>query len=272
MESIFYSIITIVKNGMPYFRDTVSSVANQGYKNYEYIVIDAESSDGTVDVIKSNQSNVYRWVSEPDNGIASAFNKGINFAKGDYILFLNADDSLIDPDTLSKVSNAISENQYPDFLYGDCEVIDRTTAKTLYRASIDITLKDFLYGRTFPHPSTFTKKEYFQKYGFFDEKFKIAMDYELFMRGIHESRIVHTPILVTRVRNGGVSTLDQKHVAKEIILALKKNGYLNKYFAESRLRFYFWIRRCVSSILSAMGIYKSFQEIRNYINNRKTIL
>jgi glycosyltransferase involved in cell wall biosynthesis len=266
------SIITIVKNGMPFIRDTISSVIAQTYPHIEYIIIDGNSTDGTFECVNEHMHAITRYISEDDAGIAEAFNKGLKFATGEYVLFLNADDALVNPEVLNQIAREISKNQYPDFLYGDCEVIERGSSQFLYRSSIDITIKDFLRGSIFPHPSTFTKKSYFQKYGSFDNQFKIAMDYEFFMRGIQESRIIHVPTLVTRVRNGGVSTIDGGRVVSEIILALKKNGYLQNYFAEDRLRFYFWIRKCVRSFLSTVGIYKKFQEVRNYIKNTRTSL
>jgi hypothetical protein len=78
--------------------------------------------------------------------------------------------------------------------------------------------------------------------------------------------------LVTKVRNGGVSTFSRARVVNEIIAALKKNGYLKNHFAEDRLRFYFWLRKCVRSFLSTVGIYKKFQGVRNYIKNTRTSL
>jgi len=260
------SVITIVKNGMPFIKDTISSVVAQKYPHIEYIVIDGNSSDGTVDLIHNYREGITKFISEDDCGISDAFNKGLNFASGDYILFLNADDALIDADVLNQAAEKILENQCPDILYGDCEVIERLSSTVLYRASIDVTIKQYLRGGIFPHPSTFTKKEYFQKYGFFDARFKIAMDYELYMRGIQDVRIVHNPFLVSRVRNGGVSTFDQASVANEIILALKKHGYLNNFFTEFTLRLHFCLRRWASRLLSALGLYQQFQVLRNKIH------
>jgi len=256
------SIITIVKNGMPFIRDTISSVIAQTYPNIEYIVIDANSTDGTLECVNEHMYAITRCISEDDAGIAEAFNKGLKFATGEYVLFLNADDALDNPEVLNQIAYEISKNQYPDLVYGDCEVIERGSSKFLYRASIDITIKDFLRGCIFPHPSTFTKKSYFQKYGSFDNQFKIAMDYEFFMRGIQESRIIHVPTLVTKVRNGGMSTISPPKVVNEIILALKKNGYLTNPFEELILRCYYWTRGRLRFSLSKIGLYWMLLRIR----------
>jgi glycosyltransferase involved in cell wall biosynthesis len=242
---------------MPYFAETVDSVLSQAHDDYEYIVVDGGSTDGTIEIIQKSKK-ISKWISEPDDGIADAFNKGLNFATGDYILFLNADDALANDEVINQVAEELSKNQYPDFLYGDCEVIDRASSNFLYRASIDITIKDFLRGHIFPHPSTFTKRSYFTNFGKFDTKFKIAMDYEFFLRGIKEVRFIHAPILITKVRNGGVSTVSQARVVDEIIAALKKNNYLSSPLAEPSLRCYFWIRRNTRILLSSLGIYELF--------------
>ncbi len=256
------SVITIVKNGMPFVRETIDSVLSQTYANIEYIVVDGNSNDGTIELIQSYQERLSKWVSGDDGGIAEAFNTGFNLSTGDYILYLNADDALANENVIQEVAVEIIRNNYPTFLYGDCEVVDRQSSELLYRASIDITLRKFLKGQIFPHPSTFTKREYFVDYGLFDQKFKIAMDYEFFLRGIKEARIINVPILVTKVRNGGVSTISQAHVVHEIISALRKNGYLSYWGSEIRLRCYFSLRRNIRALLSIIGLYRIFLRMR----------
>ena len=256
------SVITIVKNGMPFIRETIESVLSQTYHNVEYIVVDGNSQDGSLELIQSYDERLSRWVSGDDAGIADAFNTGFSISTGDYILYLNADDALIHSRVLEEVARKIQEFGCPDFIYGDCEVVDRHSSELLYKASISITIEKFLKGQIFPHPSTFTKRKYFTDFGLFDSKFKIAMDYEFFLRGIKDVRIIHAPILVTKVRNGGVSTFSQARVVNEIIAALKKNGYLSSLIDEPRLRFYFWIRRCIRNLLSALGLYGIFVKIR----------
>jgi len=252
------TIITIVKNGMPFIRETIKSVLSQTYPNVEYIVVDGNSDDGTLQLIQSYDGRLSKWVSGDDGGIAEAFNVGFKLSTGDYILYLNADDALAHPDAIKQVAQKIQEFESPDFLYGDCDLINRQSSELLYRASISITIKKMLKGQIFPHPSTFTKRKYFIDFGLFDPKFKIAMDYEFFLRGIGDARIIHVPILVTKVRDGGISTVSQARVVREIIAALKKNGHLDSSIRELRLRFYFWVRRSFRAILSASGLYGFF--------------
>jgi len=254
-NKIFISVISVVRNGMPFFSDTIESVLNQDYENFEYIVVDGGSSDGTIDLIKGSGESIAKWVSEFDNGIADAFNKGFNLSKGQYILYLNSDDALVDPKVLREFVDRIIEAGFPEIIYGDCTVVERDTSEFLYKASIDLTVSQILRGQIFPHPSTFTSREYFLKHGLFDTKFKIAMDYEFFLRGVKRTNIVHIPLVVTRVRNGGMSTLSPPEVVNEIIFALKKNGYLTNPFEELILRCYYWARGKLRFSLSKIGLY-----------------
>ena len=241
----------------------MESVLDQRYPGIEYIVIDGASTDGTLEVIKSHASRLAKWGSEKDEGIADAFNKGVSLSTGDYLLVLNADDALADPDVMGKVAAQIAANGWPALLYGDCDVLDRGSGKVLYRASIDVSQKELLLGKMIPHPSLFTHRSYFEKYGLFDLRFKIAMDYEWLLRGWRAERIVHVPLLVTNVRDGGMSTLARKRVVNEIIAALKKNGYLSSVWAELGMRAYYSARSFARSILGGMGLYAAFSHFRN---------
>ncbi|HEY5293653.1 MAG TPA: glycosyltransferase family 2 protein [Burkholderiales bacterium] len=257
------SVITVVRNGVRFVGQTIESVLMQRYADLEYIVVDGGSTDGTVDVIKSHETQLAKWVSERDEGIADAFNKGISYSTGDYVLFLNADDALANPDVIDMVARNIVGNGSPVLLYGDCDVLDRDSGEVLYRASIDVPHKKLLLGKMIPHPSLFTHRSYFEKYGRFDPSFRIAMDYEWLLRGGLTERVVHVPLLVTNVRDGGMSTLDQKRVVDEIISALKKNRYISSTWAELKMRGYYLSRSFAKSFLDGIGLYTAFSRFRN---------
>jgi len=256
------SVITIVRNGLPFLEKTIESVLGQQYRNLEYIVIDGGSTDGTVDIIKSHESRITRWVSEKDDGIAHAFNKGLSFATGDYILFLNSDDALVNMHILEEVAEKIVENNFPTLIYGDCNVLDRNTDELVYRTAINFSREGLRFGRMLPHPSLFTNRRYFDEYGEFDTQFKVAMDYEWLLRGGHHEQIIHTSLLVTNVRTGGVSTLDRSQVVTEILLALKKNEYIPSRWAELKVQLYFFTRSHIKAILKGIGLYKILEHHR----------
>jgi glycosyltransferase involved in cell wall biosynthesis len=257
------TIITVVRNGMPFIGQTIDSVLMQQYQKMEYIIVDGVSEDGTIDVIKARQSGIACWTSEKDDGIADAFNKGLSLATGDYLLFLNSDDALANAGVIAEIAERIVEKDYPLLIYGDCDVLDRDSSRHLYRASIQFSKAGMLRGQMLPHPSMFAHRHYFEKYGDFDRQFSIAMDYEWLLRGGQQERIVHVPLLVTNVRNGGISTRDQSRVVNEIILALKKNGYLTSPWAELCVRGYFSVRSFLKAMLKAMGLYQIFAHFRN---------
>lgn len=260
------SIITVVRNGIPFIEQTIKSVLSQSYKDIEYIVIDGASTDGTIDLLGQYifAGAKLKFLSEPDKGISDAFNKGISLARGDYLLFLNSDDSLANHTVIQEVVTQIIENNCPTFIYGDCNILDRESNQILYRDIVTDFPGSILKGVILPHPSLFTNKRYFQKYGLFDLNYQIAMDFEWMIRGGLKEKIVHVPLLVSAVRNGGLSgRVEKKIVAREILLALKKNGIVTSYFLELRVRGYFALRRFAKLILNSSGLYPIFISSRN---------
>jgi glycosyltransferase involved in cell wall biosynthesis len=236
------SIVTVALNNRAYIGETVRSVLAQTYPSIEYVVVDGGSTDGTLDVIRAHESRLASWVSEPDGGIADAFNKGLARTSGDYILFLNSDDWLADREAVSRVMQAAVRSGHPEVIFGDCDVLDRDTGRLLRRLSMRWSPIAFRLGRMINHPALFTHRSYFQKYGTFDTSYRIAMDFELFLRGVFKSRVVHVPAVITNMRSGGVSMRYRSMVIEEIIRALKKNGVIRTSFGESCYRGYFALR------------------------------
>ncbi len=174
------SIITINFNNAEGLEKTIQSVVGQCFEDYEYIVIDGKSSDASVDIIKSHQEKIAVWVSEKDHGIYHAMNKGIEFAKGEYCLFLNSGDYLVDASVLQKVfSKPLNE----DILYGDLITIDQSGLTTKLASPDFIGIKRLLTD-TLWHPVSFIKRKLFEEYGNYDENYKIVADYEFFVRVI----------------------------------------------------------------------------------------
>jgi hypothetical protein len=139
----------------------------------------------------------------------------------------------------------------------------------LYRASIQFSCASLFRGRMPPHPSLFAKRSYFEQYGNFDKQFSLAMDFDWFLRGIHNESIVHVPVLVTNVRTGGVSTQHHKRAVDEIVRALQKNGHIRTSWDEMRLRGYFFSRQCFRIVLNKLGLYRKFSAIRKRFTENK---
>lgn len=256
------SIITISYNSEKFITDTIQSVTSQTYSNIEYIIIDGGSVDGTIDIIKKFESKISKWISEPDKGIADAFNKGCNFSTGEYILILNSDDALSNCNVVEKMVAEIYLNNLPKLIYGNYDIFKREKAELLYHGKVEFDPSKLKQGLVLPQPTLFVHQSYFKKYGNFDISFKIAMDYEWLLRGIMKETVVHVPWVVTNIRDGGISTVNQKKVINEIIRALKKNNFFPNLFSEFKTISYFYLRYFSKKTLEKMGLYKIFFTLR----------
>lgn len=176
--SLKFSIITVAYNSEATIEKTICSVITQKYSNIEYIIVDGKSTDGTVDIIKKYENHITKWVSEEDQGIYDAMNKGISMASGDIISFLNSDDWY---------ENDIFERLEEIFTKKKCDVVSGsiilwTGNKKAWDYHI-IEEKEQLFSRMiYAHPATFAKRKVFEQYGVFDLNYKIVADYDWFFR------------------------------------------------------------------------------------------
>lgn len=249
------TIVTVVRNACGTIQDTINSVLAQTCPRIEYWVIDGNSNDGTVDVLRSYGLRLLNWISERDQGIADAFNKGLERAAGEYIMFLNADDALADPNVVDRMIASAAAHGYPDVLYGDCDLHNVDTGQKLYSAHIPYDRRRLLRGHMLPHPGMFIHRRYFERFGQFDTSFQIGMDYELLIRGVPEIGATHVPLLVTRVRTGGLSTRDRRLVVDEVIRALSKNNRFQFWFEPFLLRSRYAVRYSLRRIAEVLGLY-----------------
>lgn len=202
------SIITAVLNGGTTIADTVRSVLNQTYKNFEHIIIDGGSTDETVEVIKRYTDGTAKIISEPDHGIYDALNKGLRVCAGDVVGVLNGDD-LYAHDRVLHLVEDVFENRRVDSCYGDLQYIDRNDTNRVIRhwKSSEYRHGKFRCGWMPPHPTFFVKREIYEKFGYFDTNFRIAADYELMLRFLERNRITthYIPDVLIKMRVGGVS-------------------------------------------------------------------
>lgn len=224
------SIITVVFNNRDYIRDCIESVIHQDYKNIEHIIIDGASTDGTLEVIYEYEDKITKLVSETDNGIYHAMNKGLDLATGDIIGFLNSDDFYAGKDVVSKVVKAISDKNV-DCCYSDLEYVDRSKIGKVVRRWTSRSYEDdlFLKGWHPPHPTLFIKTDIYKKYGHFNVDLKIGSDYEIMLRFFEKYKInsYYIPEVLIKMRAGGSSNRSIAQILKanyECYRAFKING------------------------------------------------
>jgi len=200
------SVLTVSCNSRDTIKYTINSVLSQTYNNIEYIIIDGGSTDGTADLVKSYGKNINKFLSEKDNGIYNAMNKGIKLSSGDIIGFLNSDDVYFDDSIINKVVN-IFENEKVDCVYGDLVYVSENNKIKRYWKSGNFNLKSFKNGWMPPHPSFFVKKDVYEKYGGFNENYRISADYELMVRLLYKNKIstFYLPEILVKMKTGGVS-------------------------------------------------------------------
>jgi glycosyltransferase involved in cell wall biosynthesis len=228
------SIITVVYNNASGLEDTINSVINQSYKNIEYIVIDGNSTDGTLEVINMYSDYIDKMISEPDNGIYDAMNKGIDLANGDYIIFLNSGDIFYDNNVLSAV---FSNKVYSDVIFGNhCQ--DFGSYKS-FRKSNFPSVKDPM---PFCHQSVFVKTEILKKYKF-NLKYKICSDRDQFIRIFKLTpSYKYFNITISQIEAFGTSNKNRIATLKE----LKRIYISNNIKMIQSLNFKIFIGYCIS--------------------------
>lgn len=241
------SIITVTFNSNSTVRDTIESVLSQKYQDYEYLVIDGGSKDSTVDIIKEYEPKFegkMRWVSEKDKGMYDGINKGIRMATGDVVGIINSDDFYHRTDIFDVIAKSFVENPAVQAIYGDVRFVhpDNLEKTVRYYSSKHWKPWRFRFGFMPAHPTFFTYKENFEKYGYYQYDYHIAADYELLTRHLYTNKVPakYIPVDFMKMRTGGRSTNGWKAnvlLNKEIVRACKENGiYTNmpmlflKYF------------------------------------------
>ncbi len=206
------SIITITYNSASTLETTIQSVISQTYKNIEYIIVDGNSSDNTLEIAKKYK--IEKLVSEKDNGLYDALNKGISMATGDVIGILHSDDFYTNNNVIEKIVSVFEKNNCAG-VYADLFYVDKDDTNKIKRKWKSGQYSDgmFLKGWMPPHPTFFVKKECYTKFGTFDLQFKSAADYELMLRFIHKNKIkiCYLPEFIIKMRVGGKSNITTKN-------------------------------------------------------------
>ncbi len=230
------SVITVCFNSAATLGRALESVATQDWPYIEHIVIDGASIDGTLNILERFRMRLAKVVSEPDRGIYEAMNKGLAFATGDVICFLNADDYYAAPQVLSKVAHVMRQDKL-DALVGDVEFFrQNNVSHTVRRYRSDRFAPERLAWGWMPaHPALFMRRDVFQRVGYFKTDYEIAGDYEHVVRAFCERplRYRHFPEILVRMQMGGVSTNGLRatiRLNREVLRACKENGVSTNLF------------------------------------------
>jgi glycosyltransferase involved in cell wall biosynthesis len=207
----------------------MKSVFEQSYNDFEYIIIDGGSNDGSKDLIESNSKKLSYWVSEKDNGIYNAMNKGTLKAKGEYVLYLNSGDYLVSSDVLKYVSTSL--NKF-DIIFGDLFIETLTGEKSVKKYNDDISFSYFI-NESLPHPASFISKNLLKRYNYkpYNEELIICSDWLFFLISIFKKNasIKHIPIIISNYNLSGISSnINSRDLIKDEKFTILNNDF--KYF------------------------------------------
>lgn len=217
------SIITINYNNLEGLKRTYDSVVSQTCHDYEWIIIDGGSTDGSKEFIEEHQDKFAYWCSEPDKGIYNAMNKGIVKATGEYMQFLNSGDNLVDDKVIEEFL-ALDWNE--DVISGDI-MIDGDNMKICRNPEDKVLDFDYMYRSSIYHPSSYIKKELFEKYGLYDETLRIVSDWKFFIKILinHNCSYKHWERVVANFNTDGICSTAENHQLHQ----KERTGVLSQY-------------------------------------------
>ncbi len=234
------SIITATYNSGKTLRDTIESVLAQTHDDVEYIVVDGASADNTLDIVREYEPRFngrMKWISEPDEGIYHAMNKGIAMATGDVIGILNSDDFYSSNEILATVAREIAD---VDAVYGDIHYVHPSDTSKTVRVYSSRSFRNWMmrYGFMPAHPSFYCWRRVYVDFGMFDTSYRVASDFEHLLRVIfiHGIKTRYLPVDFVTMRIGGASTSgmsSHKTIFKDHLSAYKKNGIFSSVFHEA---------------------------------------
>ena len=224
-----FSIITVTYNAGAVLEDTIQSVITQTYRNVEYIIVDGDSKDHTLDIINRYREHIHTLVSEPDKGLYDAMNKGIRLATGDYLCFLNAGDELHEDDTLHLMVHSITGTELPDVLYGEKAIVDEEVHLLRIRrlsAPENLNWKSFKDGMLVCHQAFFPRRELAEPY---DLRYRFSADFDWCIRIMKKSHTLHnTHLTLIDYLSEGMTTRNHRASLHERFRIMCRHyGYLS---------------------------------------------
>jgi len=209
------SIITSTYNSLYFLNFSIKSIHLQTFLNYEHILIDGNSNDGTKSFLLRNKKLFSKFISEKDSGVYDGLNKGFKLAKGDVVGLLHSDDLYANQNVLKKVSQIFLDSDV-DIVYGDLVYVAKDNPKKVIRKwkAGHFNLDKLKSGWMPPHPTFFIRRKLLSKIGFFDTRYKIAADYDFMLRALTQKNInaVYLPEVLIKMRVGGMSNRSLKNI------------------------------------------------------------
>jgi glycosyltransferase len=223
------SIITVTYNSEKYLEDCIKSVQAQDYHDIEHIIVDGVSTDNTVNIIKRHSGDIAKWISEEDEGMYDAINKGMKMATGDVIGVLNSDDMLASTDVISKIAECFKKNKI-DTIYGDLVYVDPVDTDKVLRTWKGFSYKRFRFmlGWMPAHPTFYIRRNLIDNLGGYESHYFTAADFEFMSRYLYRYRVssLYLPKLIVKMRNGGQSNESlarRLRANRRDYLAMKRN-------------------------------------------------
>jgi len=216
---MLFSIITVTFNAVQWLERTIQSVISQTYPDIEYIIVDGGSTDGTIDIITNYELKITKWVSEPDNGLYDAMNKGLKLATGDYVWFINAGDRIRSISTVQEIVDRFAPrtaHRAPDIIYGEAEISDaqgNSLGMRRLKAPEKLTWKSFNMGMLVSHQSFIVKRDIAEPY---DLHYRYAADIDWCIRCMKKTNnILNTHLILSWFLEAGLSAANRKASLKE---------------------------------------------------------
>ena len=226
-----FSVITVTYNAGKVLEDTIQSVVFQTYRNVEYIIVDGNSKDNTLEIVDKYRNRISQVISEPDKGLYDAMNKGILLATGDYLCFLNAGDEFHDNETLQKMVHTLKGKELPDVIYGETAIVDEEGHFLHMRrlsAPQTLTWKSFKQGMLVCHQAFFARRELAVQHPY-DLKYRFSADFDWCIRIMKKAKFLHnTRLTLIDYLNEGMTTRNHKASLKERFRIMAKHyGWLS---------------------------------------------
>lgn len=258
-EHPLVSVITVVYNGAAHLAKTIRAVAEQTYSNVEHIVIDGGSTDGSIDIIRANDSTIGYWVSERDSGIYDAMNKGIRLVTDpkSYIIFANSDDKLHSP---SAIADAIAAGNGADLIYGRMMLGDGNISAVIGHG----VSADDLARQTICHPSTFVRREVFDRVGMFDTSYRVAADYDHVVRSFrHPVTTRFVEVIVSDMSMFGTSEASFMESCRERKEVVRRNfSGMTRLLGLAQVNLYDIPRNTARHWLSRAGLLGAWRAVK----------